>query len=118
MHSELMSRARDLRQSAGLAERRVWERLRGGAVEGLRVRRQHPVGRYVVDFACVPLRLVIEIDGGVHERDDVVLRDHLRQTEIEALGWTVVRFTNEAALREPWRIDEAIRDRARLLGLL
>lgn len=82
------------------------------------MRRQHPVGRYVVDFACVPLRMVIEIDGGVHERDDVVLRDHLRQTEIEALGWTVVRFTNEAALLEPWRIDEAIRDRARLLGLL
>jgi very-short-patch-repair endonuclease len=82
------------------------------------VRRQHPVGRYVVDFACVPLRLVIEIDGGVHERDDVVLRDHLRQTEIEALGWTVVRFSNETALREPWLIDAAIRDRAWLLGLL
>jgi len=63
-------------------------------------------------------RRVIEIDGGVHERDDVVLRDHLRQTEIEALGWTVVRFTNDTALGEPWRIDDAIRDRARVLGLL
>jgi len=37
------------------------------------VRRQHPIGRFFVDFACVPLRLVIEIDGGVHERDEVVL---------------------------------------------
>ncbi len=118
MLAEPMSRARDLRQSAGLAERRVWERLRGGAVEGFRVRRQHPVGPYVVDFACVRLRLVIEIDGGVHGRDDVVLRDHLRQTEIEALGWTVVRFTNDMALGEPWRIDDAIRDRARVLGVL
>ncbi|MDQ8027520.1 MAG: endonuclease domain-containing protein [Brevundimonas sp.] len=113
-----MSRARDLRQSAGLAEQRVWSRLRGGGAEGLKVRRQHDIGRWTVDFACVQLRLVIEIDGGVHERDEVVLRDHLRQTEIEALGWTVVRFTNEIALGEPWRIDEAIRDRARLLGLL
>ena len=113
-----MSRARDLRQSAGLAEQRVWARLRGGAVEGFKVRRQHEIGRWTVDFACVPLRLVIEIDGGVHARDDVVLRDHLRQTEIEALGWTVVRFTNDVALVEPWRLDEAIRERARVLGLL
>ena len=112
-----MSRPRDLRQSAGLAEQRVWARLRGG-VEGIKVRRQHDIGRFTVDFACVALRLVIEIDGGVHERDEVILRDHLRQTEIEALGWTVVRFTNEVALGEPWRIDEAIRDRPRVLGLL
>jgi len=96
----------------------VWERLRGGAVEGFKVRRQHKIGPFVVDFACVRLRLVIEIDGEVHGRDDVVLRDHLRQTEIEALGWTVVRFTNDTALGEPWRIDDAIRDRARVLRLL
>jgi len=47
-----------------------------------------------------------------------VLRDHLRQTETRALGWTGVRFTNDTALGEPWRIDDAIRDRARVLGLL
>ncbi|WP_373997376.1 endonuclease domain-containing protein [Brevundimonas intermedia] len=99
-----------------MAEDRVWTRLRGGAVDGWKVRRQHPVGRFVVDFACVPLHLVIEIDGGVHERDDVVLNDHLRQQTIEALGWTVVRFTNAQALTEPWRIDDAIRDRAKTLG--
>ena len=92
--------------------------MRGGAVEGFKVRRQHEIGPYFADFACVALRLVIEIDGGVHDRDDVVLRDQLRQTEIEALGWTVVRFSNDVALGEPWRIDDAIRDRARVLGLL
>ena len=113
-----MSRAPALRQLAGLAEQRVWSRLRDGAVEGIKVRRQHDIGRYTVDFACVALRLVIEIDGGVHEREDVVLRDYVRQTEIEALGWTVVRFTNETALAEPWRIDDAIREQARVVGLL
>ena len=112
-----MQRPRDLRQSAGLAEQRVWARVRGGAVEGFKIRRQHKVGPYVADFACVDLRLVIEIDGGVHGVDEVVLRDHHRQTALEALGWTVIRFTNEVALGEPWRIDEAIRDRARVLGL-
>lgn len=65
--SRLTPPSRGLRQSGGLAENRVWARLRGGAVDGWKVRRQHPVGRFVVDFACVPLRLVIEIDGGVHE---------------------------------------------------
>jgi len=118
VQSPIMSRARDLRQSAGLAEQRVWARLRGGGVDGFKVRRQHRIGRYVVDFACVALRLVIEIDGGAHDRDDVMLRDHLRQTEIEALGWVVVRFSNDVALGEPWRIDEAIRERAKVVGLL
>lgn len=61
--------------------------------------------------------LVIELDGGVHERDEVVLQDHLRQAAIEALGWVVVRFSNEQALSEPGIIDEAIRDRAKSLGL-
>ncbi len=113
----LTPRARSLRQTGGMAEEKMWARLRGGAVDGWKVRRQHQVGRFVVDFACVPLRLVIEIDGGVHGRDDVVLNDHLRQQAIEALGWTVVRFTNEQALAEPERISEAIRAQAKALGL-
>ena len=115
--NRLTPRSRGLRQLSGLAEDRIWARLRGGAVDGWKVRRQHPIGRYVVDFACAPLRLVIEIDGGVHERDEVVLNDHYRQQAIEALGWTVIRFTNAEALTDPARIDAAIRERAKTLGL-
>jgi very-short-patch-repair endonuclease len=113
----LTARARSLRRSGGLAEERVWTRLRGGAVDGWKVRRQYPIGDWVVDFACIALRLVIEIDGGVHETDAAVLNDHLRQQGVEALGWTVLRFTNEQALAEPWRIDDAIRDCAKTLKL-
>lgn len=113
----LTPRGRALRQRGGMAEARIWARLRGGAIDGRKVRRQHPVGAYVVDFACIPLRLVIEIDGGVHGRDDVVLDDHIRQQAIEALGWTVVRFTNDQALAAPERIDAAIREQAKALGL-
>jgi very-short-patch-repair endonuclease len=82
-----------------------------------RFRRQHPVGRYFADFACDRLRLILEIDGSVHDRDDVMLRDHLRQTELEALGWTVLRFTNDEALTHPERIVAAIREHARRLGM-
>ena len=109
--------ARAQRQSAGLAERRLWQRLRGGKIDGHRFRRQHPIGRYFADFACDRLRLVLEIDGGVHERDDVVLRDHLRQVELESLGWTVLRFSNEEALSSPERIIAAIREHACGLAL-
>jgi len=68
-----------------------------------------------VDFACDPLRLVIEIDGGIHTRDDVTLDDHYRQVEIESLGWTVMRFSNEQALTEPLRILDAVHAHARLV---
>lgn len=71
----------------------------------------------MVDFACAALKLIIEIDGGVHGLDEVILRDHLRQTEIEALGWTGIRFTNAEALSEPWKIDEAILAHAKPLCL-
>jgi very-short-patch-repair endonuclease len=113
----LIPPARSLRQSAGLAEARAWARLRGGGVDGWKVRRQHPVGRFVADFAITPLRLVIEIDGGVHGLASVASRDAERQAEIERLGWTVIRFTNDQALAEPWRIDDAIRAHAKALGL-
>jgi very-short-patch-repair endonuclease len=109
--------ARNQRQTAGLAERRLWQRLRGAQIDGHRFRRQHPIGRYFADFACDRLRLILEIDGGVHERDDVVLRDHLRQTELEALGWSVLRFRNEEVLTQPERVIEEIRKQARELGL-
>jgi len=106
-------RARALRQSSGLAETRIWALLRGGRCDGHKFRRQHPIGRYYADFACEALRLVIELDGGVHEHDDVVLNDHYRQQDIQALGWIVLRFTNSQALSEPQRVLDAVRDHAR-----
>ena len=109
--------ARAQRQAVGLAERRLWQRLRGGKIDGHRFRRQHPIGRYFADFACDRLRLILEIDGGIHERDDVLLRDHFRQTELESLGWTVLRFSNEEALSSPERITDAIRQHARGMGV-
>lgn len=103
-----------LRQNSGLAEQRVWALLRGGCIDGHKFRRQHPISRYVADFACDHLRLVIEIDGGIHDQDEVVTSDHLRQTDLEALGWTVLRFSNTQALSEPEGVVSAIRAHARL----
>lgn len=104
--------ARHQRQTSGLAERHLWARLRKAQIDGHRFRRQHPVGRYFADFACDRLRLIIEIDGGVHRLDKVILRDHLRQTELESLGWTVLRFADNEVFEHPDRILTAIRSHA------
>ena len=109
--------ARRQRRSAGLAERGVWALLRGGKIDGHKFRRQHPVGRYFADFACERLKLIIEVDGGIHRLDEVILRDHLRQAELETMGWTVLRFTNEEVLGHPERLILAVRSHAAGLGI-
>jgi very-short-patch-repair endonuclease len=117
MQSSRAANARRLRQDSGLAETRVWDRLRAGRIDGHKFRRQHPIGRFYADFACDRLRLVIEVDGGVHTRDDVILNDHYRQQTIEALSWTVLRFTNEQALGDPDILIAAIKRHAQTLNL-
>lgn len=109
--------ARSLRQRSGPAETRLWAVVRGGRVDGFKFRRQHPVGRFYVGFACERLRLIIELDGGVHRMDEVAANDVIRQAELEALGWIVMRFENDITLAENWRIVEAIRRQAKAVGV-
>lgn len=90
--------ARRLRREANTPESAAWAVLRTLRDLGVVVRRQHPISAYVVDFAIVSRRIVIEIDGGVHRLDDVALRDAERQAAIERLGWRVIRIKAEAAL--------------------
>jgi very-short-patch-repair endonuclease len=91
------SRARSLRTKSGFSEEAVWRVLRAGRT-GHEFRRQHPIGPYVADFACTSLRLVIEIDGGIHHLPQVALRDAERQAELERLGWVVLRFPDSIAV--------------------
>ena len=107
--------ARSLRQSSGLAEGRVWSLLGAGRIDGHKFRRQHPIAQSCVDFACDRLKRVVEIDGGVHAREDVALNDAERQHVLEGLGWTVMRFTNDQALSQPDQILDAIRRHAATL---
>ncbi|CAM2876009.1 endonuclease domain-containing protein [Brevundimonas diminuta] len=116
MASSRTDRTRGLRQSAGRAEERAWGALRGGRIEGHKFRRQHPVGPYFADFACDRLRLIIEIDGGVHRLDDVAARDVQRQQALEALGWTVIRVTNDQVFEAPEFLVEAVKAYARRMN--
>ncbi len=106
------ARARDLRARQTEAESLLWYVLRGRRLCGLKFRRQFPIEPFLVDFACVDRRLVVEIDGGYH--DYVYEEDQSRQQKIEAKGWQVIRFSNEEVLGDVEGVAMAI---ARHLGL-
>ena len=89
-------RARSLRRGMTDAERKLWSVIREKQLNGFRFRRQHPIGRYVVDFACPETGLVVELDGGQHQ--DQVAYDEQRVAFIENRGWRVLRFWNNEVL--------------------
>lgn len=78
------------------AEQALWRSLRDRQVEGYRFRRQVPIGRYIVDFACLEKRLIVEVDGGQHQinRDNDAIRDAWLVKE----GYCVLRFWNNDVL--------------------
>ncbi|GIW93849.1 MAG: hypothetical protein KatS3mg110_1890 [Pirellulaceae bacterium] len=103
---ESIRKARELRARQTKAERLLWNVLRNRRLCGLRFRRQHPIGPFIVDFACIEKRIVVELDGGYH--DDVYDSDLRRQKKIERMGWLVLRFRNEDVLRDAEAVAIAI----------
>lgn len=89
--------ARRLRREMTDAEASLWYHLRNRALLGCKFRRQHPIGPYIVDFACIERKLVVELDGGQHvDNPD----DSARTRWIQANGYRVLRFWNNDALRQ------------------
>ncbi len=99
--------ARDLRKRQTPAETLLWEALRGDEL-GHRIRRQHGIGPFVVDFCCVPARLVIEVDGDIHDLPDVAEQDQWRSEYLIARGFSDIRFSNEQILSELDQVLAAI----------
>ncbi|WP_283745739.1 DUF559 domain-containing protein [Sideroxydans sp. CL21] len=90
------ARARSLRSNMTDVERRLWSAIRGKQLEGCSFRRQHAIGAYIADFACVERMLVIELDGGQHQ--DQKTYDDTRSGYLNQQGWQVVRFWNNEVL--------------------
>ncbi|WP_200935044.1 endonuclease domain-containing protein [Brevundimonas sp. Leaf363] len=105
--------ARSLRQAQTPAEAKLWKALRNGQLDGLKFRRQHDISLYVVDFACEALKLVVELDGGVHRDEAQVVKDLHRQQDLEQMGWAVLRFENAQVTGRMGEVLEAIRAYAR-----
>jgi len=81
------------------AEVMLWSRLRLKRLNGAHFRRQHPIGPYVADFACVPVRLVLEVDGATHSSAREVAYDRRRDAYMAKRGWRVVRVNNDDMYR-------------------
>lgn len=103
---EVVEAARRLRRSLTPAEEVLWQALRGGQLAGLRFRRQHPVGTFVLDFYCATFKLVVELDGGVH--DGQVEEDAARTQRLSEYGYRVLRFRNEEVLGDMGSVLERI----------
>ncbi|MDE2093464.1 MAG: DUF559 domain-containing protein [Burkholderiales bacterium] len=93
-------RARELRKSSPEAERAIWNALRNRQLDGHKFRRQHPVGAYFADFACIEAMLIVEIDGAQHFEPEAMSADARRTVVLEAHGFHVMRFDDRQALTE------------------
>ena len=112
-----VSRARVMRQALTPPEARLWVRLRREGLGGLRFRRQHPVGPYVLDFYCPAARLAVEVDGESHALPGRAAHDARRTAWLAGQGVAVIRVTAEAVRTNldnvlDWIAQEA-RDRSR-----
>jgi very-short-patch-repair endonuclease len=91
-------RAKELRLNPTEAEVILWEILRNKKMLGIRFKHQHPINKFIADFYCHPLRLVIEVDGEIHNTKENKEYDDNRTVEFESYGITVLRFTNDEVL--------------------
>ena len=105
--ASVQQRARELRQEMTPAEYLLWTRLRNQKLAGLKFRRQHPVGPFIVDFYCAAYRLVVEIDGDIHDLQ--MERDAARTEQLEGYGYRVIRFRNERVLNAVESVLAAIK---------
>ena len=94
----LVESARLLRRDLTPAERVLWDAIQGRQLAGLRFRNQHPIGPFVADFFCPAARLIVEVDGSIH--DQQAEQDAVRTDHLAALGYRVLRFRNDEVLND------------------
>ena len=98
-NKELKLRSQKLRSSMTDAEMKLWSKLRRKQIFNLQFSRQKPIGNFIVDFYCPKARLVIEVDGGQHYREQGMARDAARDSYLSKLGLEVIRFSNMEVLQ-------------------
>jgi very-short-patch-repair endonuclease len=98
-----------LRRNQTSAETILWQYLRRKEV-GIKFVRQHGIGNYIVDFCCRSKKLIIELDGNIHDNPEVAKNDLVREEFLKSLGYKVVRFKNFQVLDNPERVLEKIKN--------
>ena len=102
--------ARSNRQGMTESEKVLWNALRDN-IQGYRFRRQHAIGHYIADFACLPARLIIEVDGGYHDSPQQQEIDNIRTDYMEGKGFHVVRFSNEEISADIKGVIQIVKDK-------
>ncbi len=110
-HRHNVLAARDLRARETSAEDILWEQLRDRRLDGMKFRRQHPIGPFVVDFCCTERRLAVELDGGVHAEQRE--QDSEREAILALAGYRVIRFPNRSIRENLSEVLAAISSAAR-----
>src|ERR1051325_1919180 len=87
---------RELRERSTESEDILWAQLRGRKCGGFKFRRQRPLGRFIVDFCCDEAKLVVEIDGAVHDASEQQAYDREREEALSWHGYEIIRFTSSA----------------------
>lgn len=102
----IFQNAEVLRKDMTIAEKKLWERLNKSQL-GVRFKAQHPIDIFIADFYCHKFKLVVEIDGGIHETQKEY--DEGRTAELEIWGLTIIRFCNEEVMNDIEKVLERIK---------
>jgi very-short-patch-repair endonuclease len=106
------NRAKELRRTMTRAETLLWRYLKVNRIDGLSFRRQVPFKNYIADFACLSIKLIVELDGESHDFVERQKSDQVRDAFFESQGFHVLRFTNEQVMSNLEGVVEAIRQDA------
>ena len=110
VNSEKIQQARELRKRATPAEEKLWSYLRGNKITGVKFRRQQIIEGFIVDFFCHKAKLVIEIDGSIHDNEEQEKLDTHRRKVFEARGLVECRFRNEEVIGNIENVVATIRE--------
>ena len=120
LHKEAIAKlyqyGRELRQESTEAEKLLWAELRNRKLNGLKFRRQHPLDKFIVDFYCNEKKLVVELDGGVHNEKVNKEYDEARTAMLAGLSVIVLRFKNEDVINNLKGVLGKISEAANMLN--
>ena len=104
---EVFQKAQLLRERMTEAEKSLWENLKSNKLDGYKFRRQHPIHKFIADFYCHKLKLIIEVDGKYHENQEQKIQDNERSELLSFQCIKVIRFTNKEVISD---IDVVLRN--------
>ena len=107
---EIFRFAKEMRKNPTESEKALWDILRKFRFKGYIFRRQHPVDIFIADFYCHKLKLIIEVDGEIHDSDQAMEYDDGRSAELEKYGLKILRFTNDQVLKETEMVTSQIQN--------